>query len=812
MATKACGLLLIFSSLLWADPDSLSDYQALKNSQTYYVSATLGDDSRPDSIAQNPLTPWKTLVRASQHAFKPGDALLLKKGETFSGGLTLQNLAGTPSKPILIGSYGTGANPILTGEDSISGWISQGSNNWMAAFSQPVKDLYINGSEATLSSYPANGFLTIDSVYSPMQFSVKGAIPIGIVGATANVQTVTWCIDARKIAALNSRTISVASKPNYPFSKGQSLFINNTRAALNNENQWMYDSSSQQVWLHSSSTPTKITAMVQTSGIYVNKSKFMIIRDLTIKRFAQQGIYVSGNSSNIQIKNTSIHQIGTSGIQIDNGDSIVVAYSSIQDCFIRGIISGAPNTQIHHCTIKRIGLQTNVMSGVGQDGGDGIQSNGRNSQIYNNRLDSLGYIGIDFRAPSHKIFENVISDYCLALNDGGGIYTWSPSYSTVSADSSIIKQNIVYLRTPTNKPVEGIYLDDRSKMCSVLNNTVIGTYMGIYLHNGENHIVRENLIVNPSRMGIYLNEDSSMLDQMFGNQVIHNQVYVNSVNANTTVLRKSMDTHLIGVLDSNQYFTTWGNTPYSIVDLKSGYSELMTLKHWRSFGYDSTSQLTIVTDKGPQESNLIQNGDMTNGIKGWGAWPSSSVLSWKSFNPELDAPTLHVHLSYSQGTTGLLKSNSFSLTQGNRYLLSLQIAGATPGRVRIVVLKNGGDYSSMGVNQDIWFDNDSLVIPFVATATNSNVRLDLDASAQTPEFDITHASLIPKYAVSFSIVWNENNQDSTIDLPSNSTNVFGNSMPSKFVLKPYKAKVILMPTSTESSNASSNRSNNYLFY
>jgi len=51
--------------------------------------------------------PWKTLDKASQHQYKPGDRLLLAKGQRFSGQLLLNSQHGQLNKPILISSYPT---------------------------------------------------------------------------------------------------------------------------------------------------------------------------------------------------------------------------------------------------------------------------------------------------------------------------------------------------------------------------------------------------------------------------------------------------------------------------------------------------------------------------------------------------------------------------------------------------------------------------------------------------------------------------------------------------------------------------------
>ncbi len=87
------------------------------NAATYYVSQSTGDDSLDGLAAAKAGAkgPWKTLTKASIE-YKPGDSILLKKGDTWNEELTPKG-SGTPEKPILISSYGQGNKPLIDRED-----------------------------------------------------------------------------------------------------------------------------------------------------------------------------------------------------------------------------------------------------------------------------------------------------------------------------------------------------------------------------------------------------------------------------------------------------------------------------------------------------------------------------------------------------------------------------------------------------------------------------------------------------------------------------------------------------------------------
>ncbi len=81
---------------------------------TYYVSRSTGNDDY-DGLAprwNGVHGPWKTLTRASEVTYQPGDRLLLKCGDIWDETLTLKG-DGTPQNPITVSSYGTGERPYI---------------------------------------------------------------------------------------------------------------------------------------------------------------------------------------------------------------------------------------------------------------------------------------------------------------------------------------------------------------------------------------------------------------------------------------------------------------------------------------------------------------------------------------------------------------------------------------------------------------------------------------------------------------------------------------------------------------------------
>jgi hypothetical protein len=81
---------------------------------TYYISQSSGSD---DGNGKSQDTAWKTLARASQQSYSPGDSILLKCGDTWDEEFRPQG-EGTAANPIYIGSYGGGPKPVIDRQDA----------------------------------------------------------------------------------------------------------------------------------------------------------------------------------------------------------------------------------------------------------------------------------------------------------------------------------------------------------------------------------------------------------------------------------------------------------------------------------------------------------------------------------------------------------------------------------------------------------------------------------------------------------------------------------------------------------------------
>ncbi|WP_168196314.1 right-handed parallel beta-helix repeat-containing protein [Echinicola soli] len=108
----------------------------------YYVS-TGGSDSN-DGLSAS--TPFKTLAKATGMITGGGDAILLKRGDQWSGeNISLSGKQGTPDNPVTITAYGSGPKPIIKDNSSASAILIANSSGYV------IEDLQIDNNNNGIS-------------------------------------------------------------------------------------------------------------------------------------------------------------------------------------------------------------------------------------------------------------------------------------------------------------------------------------------------------------------------------------------------------------------------------------------------------------------------------------------------------------------------------------------------------------------------------------------------------------------------------------------------------------------------------------
>jgi hypothetical protein len=121
---------------------------AIQAQTTYYVDATGGDDNNSGT---SEVTAWQTIEKINNQTFLPGDSMLFKRGEVWSGTrLYISDYSGTATSPIVYGAYGTAEKPVISSIIPQSHtWSDIGGNIWQADNppTEHPERMLINGQE-----------------------------------------------------------------------------------------------------------------------------------------------------------------------------------------------------------------------------------------------------------------------------------------------------------------------------------------------------------------------------------------------------------------------------------------------------------------------------------------------------------------------------------------------------------------------------------------------------------------------------------------------------------------------------------------
>ena len=128
---------------------------------TYYVKNGGNNANTGLSDAQA----WETIAKVNSVSFDAGDSVLFKRGSTWTEELVIPTSGTTGAGVITFGAYDTGADPIITGFTTISGWTDEGGGIYskVITYSTTPNMVTIDGVNQKKGTWPSTGYYNIDS-------------------------------------------------------------------------------------------------------------------------------------------------------------------------------------------------------------------------------------------------------------------------------------------------------------------------------------------------------------------------------------------------------------------------------------------------------------------------------------------------------------------------------------------------------------------------------------------------------------------------------------------------------------------------
>ncbi|TWR27593.1 right-handed parallel beta-helix repeat-containing protein [Mucilaginibacter pallidiroseus] len=625
-----------------------------QNGKSYYVDSKNGNDDNNGNTIQQA---WKTLNKVNNQPFKSGDNIFFKKGCTFDGQLIIKQ-SGQAGKNVVYSSYGSGANPIINGLDTLTDWKPLGNGIWETTCL--IKDsklniLLLNNIVTSMGRFPNSdskngGYLTFDSHVGNNTITDKNlGNNINWTGAEIVVRRTHWILERGKITSHISNNLTYESKSTIEFKDNYGYFIQNDVRILDRLGEWFYDSEGKKlIMFFGNNEPSKYVVCVP---------KYNTLVDISASAIMLKGITLQGSNcatislakcAGVTISQNNLKFSGKYGIQIA-GANITIAGNVIEksnDIGIKGTFM--PSGKVTNNIIDKTGL----LPGQGFDY-TGIDLYGDDLTVSNNTITNSGYDGIKLDGNNATIKNNVIRGFTSVIDDGGGIYLPGKLFKNRNVLYNIISDGIGAPDGTTkvgNSPSEGIYADDSTSYINIIGNTISNVAgHGIKIHNAHDIVIKGNTLYN-NKTQLILDHDKNPNGGLVRNITVTKNTFVpGPATQNTlTLASPTDDVKDYGNIDSNYYVNTTGNSPITV---KTSLGQLRDAQL-------ATSITSTIFDKNSKNFALLSPSG--NNLK---AAPANNVLikTNKTSKPQ----------------TIILGNGTFVDLNGKQYIKSVNLAPFT---------------------------------------------------------------------------------------------------------------------------------------
>ncbi len=494
-------------------------YMNIIQATDYYLSMDGNDNHNGTSEDQA----WASIQKLNTVilSLKPGDQVFFQRGGIYEGTINIQNILGSEAKPINIGAYGVGDNPIISGTMAVGGWSREG-NIWTSHCQDCLNEtdmLFIDEKSQPLGRYPnetslrSSGGSGKNMIHDP-DLSFEDNF---WQGGQVVISTQTWVKDAVRIFSQIGKTITLAEGTSYEISGDQDYFIQNHYNSLDREGEWAYNNTDKEIYIYSASDiqEAEVSVAHQAACIKITNGRYINIENLSLtgSRFSAVKIEYS---KNVNFSNNTISNNARLAVHLDHCDFIKVDNNYIKNTLDTGI--GAWDSDFCQITNNHI-ENTATIPGRGENGtakySGIIVSRGSGNVIEYNKVFHTGYNAITFYEQANVLIKNnYVNDYCTVLTDGGGIYTWQSK-----SPGNRILGNIIL----NSKEDLGIYIDEESENIVIDGNTAAFNMSGIFIHNSRSVKVFNNLVFNNHESQfIIVRHGETLIDYM---EVKNNQIF-----------------------------------------------------------------------------------------------------------------------------------------------------------------------------------------------------------------------------------------------------------------------------------------------
>jgi len=424
---------------------------------TYYVSSS--DPNASDSYATSPAAaPWKTIAKINATTISPGDTVYFKCGDIWRESLVIKSGTQTGATTTYT-SYGTGAKPIISGADVITGWTAS-TGGTANTYQVPLATrTYMVTSDNTFVA-PGSSATTL----AANQYYWSSGILYLNIGGDPSTHLIEAGQRNNPISGVSSGT---APKTFYYHNTFNGLRLEKSNSSCINVGACKYWTIENCEMFFSNS------ASGAGAGVNANNCAYMTVTGCHVNYALGDGVIIY-NSTNATVTNNLIENVLDGGVN-SGGDCIQLGGSTGPNCADNFQILNntciRPNVSVEKGCIIALSGDNGVIQGNSCTAGKfGISVGGNNDTVCYNYVTGTGIYGgircsIDYDLSGVQIFENVIVDSAAPFSSG-------------SAGITI---------TDDTRQLQGYPTGDGSANRSnftICNNVFYNTYYGIIAERG----------------------------------------------------------------------------------------------------------------------------------------------------------------------------------------------------------------------------------------------------------------------------------------------------------------------------------------
>ena len=219
------------------------------NATNYYVKTSGNDNNTGMSDAQA----WATIakVNSSFTSFSAGDKILFNRGDTFYGTIRISK-SGTSGLPIIIGAYGKGADPLITGFTTLSGWTAEtgGIYSKVIASEAQTNMVIVDGISCGMGRTPDASYLTFESFSTTVSITdTRLRSTPDWDGAEVVIRQNAWSLDRHPITNHTGNVITYSGGLEAPIAN-YGYFIQNDLRCVTSDNEWYHNTGTGKFYIY----------------------------------------------------------------------------------------------------------------------------------------------------------------------------------------------------------------------------------------------------------------------------------------------------------------------------------------------------------------------------------------------------------------------------------------------------------------------------------------------------------------------------------------------------------------------------------